>query len=1002
MKIQILKSIFILGLFLFSAFAQAQSISGTVSDSSGPLPGASILIKGTNNGTTSNFDGKFMLENVSADAILLISYVGYASQEVSVDGKITINIVLAEDANSLEEVVVVGYGTKKKSLVTGAISSIKSADIQNSGATRVEQAIQGKVSGISVLSNSGSPGAGSKIRIRGAGSNGNADPIFIVDGMKTGSIDNLDSGDIQSIEVLKDAASSAIYGTEGANGVIIIVTKSGRLNQKAKISYNTQFGVQSSRTKMELMNSSQYRTYLNEAGVQDISDNGVDTNWFDEVFEDALLKKHYLSFSGGSEKSTFMLSGSVTDQDGIVGKGLANFKRYTARFNSKHSINEWLDVGNNFSYSNTTRSTISEDDEYRSILNNAILMDPLTPVIYTNGVPSYVTDLINDSSKTILRDNNGNVYALPAYATGEIANPVAMLQTFRGDIKTDKILGTFFADIKPFEGFKFTSRFGIDISYQFNHRWNPTYYVSSERQNSLPTVNDDIDKFSSWIWENFATYTNSYEKHNYTAMLGYSAEKFQTPNYQLFSGPMSKEGDNYAYHSHTSDESDRVDGDFFEKRKKSMFGRFSYDYDEKYILEGTLRYDESSAFPSQTKGAYFPSVSAGWVLSNEDFFTNVGIFNYLKVRASWGQNGSDANLPGNEDLQFFVGSGIKIPDGNGGFLSGMEAGNLPNKELTWERSEQLDLGVDMRLLDGKVRFTADYFDKTTRDLIIPGGGVVPLSVGLGFGNVNGGTVSNKGFEFEVGYNNHDNDFTYGVNLNLSTLKNEVTKVNIPVNVPGAEVRGFTASQFSEGEPIWYFRGYKTNGIDDVTGEIIIVDVDGSGDITPADITNIGSPHPDLLYGGQINLGYKNFDFNLNFQGTYGNEIYMMWNRTDRIYSNKPSFLFDNRWTGPGSNASYPKADVSSDELYRSDLMVGDGSYMRIKQIQLGYTLPETLVQKLRLSKLRMYISIDDYFTFTKYEGLDPEAGSNRDNSLGIDRGVYPIPGKIIFGLSVNL
>lgn len=1001
MKKNFLKGISLLLFLMLCSITQAQEIKGTISDSNGPLPGANVLVKGSTNGTITDFDGNFTLSEVSSNAVLLISYVGYTSKKVNVNGETLLNIILIEDANSLEEVVVVGYGTKKKSLVTGAISSIKSDDIQNSSSTRIEQAIQGKVSGISVLSNSGSPGAGSKIRIRGAGSNGSADPIYIVDGMKTGSIDNLDSGDVESIEILKDAASSAIYGTEGANGVIIIVTKSGRRNQKSKISYNSQFGVQTSRTKMELMNASQYRTYLNEAGVQNIADNSVDTDWLDEVFEDAFVKKHHLSFTGGSEKSSFMLSGSVTDQDGIVGKGLANFKRYTARFNSKHQINDWLEVGNNFSYSNTTRSTISEDDEYRGILNNAILMDPLTPVVYST-VPSNVQDLINDPSKTILTNNNGNVYALPAYATGEIANPVAMLQTFRGDIKTDKILGTFFANFTPFEGFKFTTRFGIDVAYQFNHRWNPTYYVSSERQNSLATVNDDIDKFSSWIWENFATYTNSYQKHNYTVMLGYSAEKYQTPSYQLFSGPLAKEGDNYAYHSYTSDELDKVDGDFFEKRKKSMFGRFSYDYDEKYLLESTLRYDESSAFPSNERGAYFPSVSAGWVISNEDFFADNNTFNYLKIRASWGQNGSDANLAGNGDLQFFEGAGIKIPDGNGGFLSGFQAGNLPNKDLKWERSEQLDLGIDARLLDGKLRLTADYFDKTTKDLIIPGGGVVPLSVGLGFGDVNGGTVSNKGFEFEVGYSNHDNDFTYGINLNMSTLKNEVTKINIPVDITGANVRGFDASQFSEGEPIWYFRGYKTNGIDDATGAPIIVDIDNSGDITPADITNIGSPHPDLLYGGQINLGYKNFDFNLNFQGTYGNEIYMMWNRTDRIYSNKPSFLYENRWTAPGSNASYPKADVTSDELYRSDLMVGNGSYMRIKQIQLGFTLPDNLVQKLKLSKVRMYLSLDDYFTFTKYKGLDPEAGSTRDNSLGIDRGVYPIPGKVLFGLSVNL
>lgn len=1002
MKNQILVRFFFLVFLLLCTYSQAQSIRGTVSDATGPLPGASILVKGTNNGTTSDFDGNFMLENIASDAVLQISFVGYITQEVAVNGKTKINVVLVEDANSLEEVVVVGYGSKKKSLVTGAISSIKSEDMQNNGTTRVEQAIQGKVSGISVLSNSGSPGAGSKIRIRGTGSNGNADPIYIVDGMKTYSIDNINGGDIESIEILKDAASSAIYGTEGANGVVIVTTKSGKNYDKPLISYNSQFGVQSERTKMELMNESQYRTYLNEAGVQDIPSNGIDTNWLNEVFEDAWMEKHHLSFAGGTEKSTYLLSGSYTNQDGIVGGDRANFKRYTARLNSKHQINKWLEVGNNLSYSNTSRGIIGEDDEYRGILNNALLMDPLTPVIYNNGVPANVTSLIN-AGNTILADNNGNYYGLPAYVTGEIANPIAMLSIQNRNIKTDKILGTFFANVSPIEGLVMTTRLGIDVNYSVNHNWNPVYYVSSERQNSLTTVDDNITKNSSWLWENFVTYKGSYNKHNYSLLAGLSAEKYQSPNWYLFSGPTPKEGDNYAYHDYTQDDDlDQVGGNFIERRKRSTFGRFSYEYDDKYLLEGTVRYDVSSAFSEANKGAIFPSVSAGWVMSSEEFWKEDSAIDYLKFRASWGQVGSDQNLLGNEDLQFFSSAGIKIPDGNGGFLPGYEASNIPNKDLTWETSEQIDLGIDLRAFEGRLKFTTDYYDKKTKDLIVSGNSLIPLSVGRNFGNFNGGTVSNKGWEFELGYNDKVGDLTYGVNLNFSTLKNEVTDLAVDSPIDGANVRGFATTRFEEGEPIWYFRGYKTDGIDEATGKPIIVDVDGSGDITPNDITNVGDPHPDFLYGGQINLGYKNFDFNLNFQGTQGNEIYMLWTRTDRIYSNKPSFLFDGRWTGSGDNASFPMADVGSDELYRSDLMVGDGSYMRIKQIQFGYTFPSKVLEQIKLDNLRFYVSLEDYFTFTNYQGLDPEAGSTNNQSQGIDRGVYPIPGKIIFGLSLNL
>lgn len=1002
MKIRIFRKFIFLVLFSLGSYAQAQNITGTVSDAIGPMPGATIIVKGTNYGTTTDFDGKFIMENVANDATLVISFVGYTSKEVIINGQTTFNIVLAEDASKLDEIVVVGYGTKKKSLVTGAISSIKSEDIQNNASTRIEQAIQGKVSGISVLTNSGSPGAGSKIRIRGTGSNGNSDPIYIVDGMKTYSIDNIYGGDIESIEILKDAASSAIYGTEGANGVVIITTKSGKNLDKPLISYDSQFGFQTERTKMELMDETQYRTYLDEAGVQDIASNGVNTNWIDEVFEDAWVEKHHLSFAGGTEKSTYFISGSYTNQDGIVGKERANFKRYTARINSKHEINDWLEVGNNLTYTNTSRGIIGEDDEYRSILNNALLMDPLTPVTYTNGVPSNVTDLVNDG-KTILSDENGDYYGLPAYVTGEIANPLAMLTVQKRNITTDKILGTFFANVTPFEGLVMTTRLGIDINYEINHNWNPIYFVSSERQNTLATVDDNITKNSSWLWENFATYTNSYQKHDYTVLLGLTAEKYQSPNYYLFSGPMPKEGDNYAYHDYTQDDDlNNIGGNFIERRKKSSFGRFSYGFDEKYLLEGTLRYDVSSAFSEANKAAYFPSVSAGWVISKEGFWKGDSKIDYLKIRASWGQVGSDQNLLGNEDLQFFTSEGIKVPDGNGNFLPGYEADNIPNKDLTWETSEQIDFGIDLRAFAGRLTFSTDYYDKKTKDLIVSGNSLIPLSVGRNFGNFNGGTVSNKGWEFELGFNNKAGDFTYGINLNLSTLKNEVTELAVDSPIDGANVRGFDTTRFEEGEPIWYYRGYKTNGIDDTTGEPIIVDVDGSGDITPNDITNIGDPHPDMLYGGQINLGYKDFDFNLNFQGSQGNEIYMLWNRTDRQFSNKPSFLYDGRWTGAGSNASFPKADVGSDYLYRSDLMVGDGSYMRIKQIQLGYTLPSEIVQKILIDRLRFSISVEDYFTFTDYEGLDPEAGSTNNQSQGIDRGVYPIPGKIIFGISLNL
>lgn len=980
------------------AMAQSNAYKGNVADDAGnPLIGVNVVVDGTTVGTITDIDGNFSFSYSAPEAKLKVSFIGYQTQLVDAKANGSVSIVLKEDLLGIDEVVVVGYGAQKKSLVTGAISSVKAEDIATSAATRVEQALQGRSAGVSILPASGSPGAGSKIRIRGVNSNGNSNPLFIVDGMKTGSIDNISPSDIESVEVLKDAASAAIYGTEGANGVIIITTKGGKKGETL-VSYNFQAGMQSARTKMELMNADQYVNFLKEAGVMTISDYTTDTNWLDEIFENAPMQKHHISISGGSDRSTYMVSGSYQTQDGIVGGADANFKRFTARVNGKHQVKDWLEVGNNVSYSHFTRKSIGEDDEYRGVLNNALLIDPLTPVKYAKGQePQRVKDMINEGKK-LLKDEDGAIYGLPEYVTGEIANPVAAIQTYKGTVTQDKLLASFYATVSPIKGLTFTSRFGVDMAYQINHRWAPVYYVSSERQNGLNTVDDNIDKYFSWLWENFGSYNMKFGENNLTVLAGYSAEEYQHPSYYLHSAPMAKEGENYAYHNYTSRDYDEVGGDFTNTKRTSMFGRLSYSFMDKYMLESSFRYDASSVFPSNNQGAFFPSLSAGWVVSQEDFWGDFGI-DYLKVRASWGQNGSDANLPGNEDKEFWTGAGIRIPNALGAYYPGYQIDKMVNTDLRWERSEQLDLGVDLRFLEGRLSVTADYYNKQTKDLIVLA--TPPLSVGLNPSFINGGNVTNTGFDFEIGYNDHAGDFNYGINLNVSTVKNEVTSINSPTPIMGANVRGSDVTVFEEGFPIWYFYGYKTDGIDPQTGRPIVVSTDDNPEITAADKTMIGSPHPDLIFGGNVNLSYKNFDFSMFLQGTQGNDIYMAWFRNDRPTSNKPAFFYEDRWTGAGSVSTMPKPDPSSDEVYRSDLMIADGSYLRVKQLQLGYSLPKDMLKKVGLGKARIYVSLDDYFTFTKYKGLDPEAGSNNDNSQGIDRGVYPIPGKFMFGLSVD-
>ncbi|WP_029596523.1 SusC/RagA family TonB-linked outer membrane protein [Flavobacterium sp. ACAM 123] len=1001
MKNSLTKGLIMFLTILCTSLTYSQQVTGTVSDSNGPLPGASVLVKGTTNGAQTDPDGKFTIKITGSNAVLIFTYIGLETQEVNTAGKNVINVTLKSDSAELQEVVVVGYGVKKKSLVTGSISSISSKQIESSSNARVEQVLQGRTSGVTVVSSSGSPGSGAKVRIRGAGSNGNSDPLYIVDGMKVSTIENLAPSDIANVEVLKDAASAAIYGTEGANGVVIITTKQGKVGDIV-VSYNSQFTTQSVRTKMELMDASQFVTYFNEAGNAAIVDNGINTNWIDETFQNAFAQRHDLSISGASERTNYYLSGTFLNQEGIIGGADSAYKRYTLRTNIKSQVKDWLEVGANISYSNTGSSPISEDDSTGGVVNHLLIIDPLTPVFYNGALPQRAIDGV--TAGTAMVDSNGNVYGYPTYSNGEVMNPVAETNyRFRGNIDTDRMLSTVYAKLTLAEGLSVTSRLGYERSNSIDSRWNPIYYITSEAQNSSVTLRNNISRNSRWLWENFASYTKDVGKHNFTGLLGYSAEKRKNPYYSLKGSEVPLQSEEFAYFDFTNRDNDVIGGNIYQKNMNSVFGRLSYDYNGKYLLEGSIRYDESSVFPKSQKGGYFPAVSTGWVISKEDFWNTDSKISYLKLRGSWGQNGSDANLAGNGDIQVYKtvdGAASVVYEG----VSGVTPGDLANPKLTWERSEQIDLGVDLTAFNGKLNFTADYYKKTTRDLIIPDGNIIaPPSLGQTVGAINGGTVENKGLEFEVGYSDKtQGGLQYGINLNLSTLKNKVTEIIVPAALVGAGApqNNDGVTRFEQGFPLWYFYGYKTDGIDPATGKVIKVDTDGVPGITSNDKTIIGSPQPNLLFGGSFNMSYKGFDFNLMFQGTQGNEIFAAYHQPSRPITNKPVEFFNDRWVSGRTDAKYPGA-ANVIESYDTDLMVQDGSYLRIKQIQVGYNFSKDLVQTLKLRKLRLYLSLDDYFTFTKYRGLDPESGSFADNSIGVDRGFYPIPAKALLGLSLE-
>ena len=1020
--------IFCFSSLLFSVVTLAQdvTVNGIINDESGmPVPGATILIKGTNKAAASDFDGKFQI-NAPSNGILTITFVGYKTVEEAVNGRTKLEIRLQPESQSLNEVVVVGYGTQKKSVVTGAISSIKAEQISTLSVGLSTQVLQGQAAGVTVLAQSGAPGAGAKVRIRGAGSNGNSDPIYVVDGMRTGNIDFLDANDIEKIEILKDAASAAIYGADGGNGVVMITTKKGKAGSM-KVSYSTQFGFQSLRTKLKMMDADQYSQWMTEINAPgnkpDIAEwkGKSGTNWLDETAEDgAPMEHHTLQLAGGNETSTFLLSGNFFSQDGLFGGDKTKFKRTTVRLNSNHKVSKYLEVGENFSLSVNKRRAFTEDDSFNGIMNHAMLMDPTTPVYYPSGtaLPQHVQDALAEG-RVIPRNSNGEYYGISEYITGEIANPIGQIAIDHGLQQETKIIGNVYANIKPFDGFVFTTRYGIEQAYNNYDDWTQKSWWNATKENTTNSKTYNQGIFKTWLFENFATYTKTIDKHEFSGMIGMSAQDTEYRFLNTRTAGMIKEGDEWAPVGEATVKGD-VSGNITPSSMQSYFGRITYAYDNKYLFQATLRNDNSSLFAPDKRSGYFPAVSAGWVISNESFW-GLEAVNNLKFRASWGENGSTSNIQAGQWKALVTKDGLKYPDALGNYHTVGELKALPNEDITWETTEQTDLGFDLRAFNNKLSLGFDYYKKVTRDLLTPSS--PPLSTGYPAPYANAGDVTNKGIEIELGWRETQRQLNYGINLNLTTINNEVTFLNpLLTRVDGASLPVLgTITSFELGKPVWYFRGYKTDGIfqnqaqvdayktslgsvttwNPTPGSPIVVDANGDGDITDQDKTYIGDPHHDLLIASTIDFEYKGFDLKIFLQGAFGGENFIALARVDNRPSNRPEYFFTDRWTGEGSTNSFPKATYSDPIFYSSDLMVQDASYVKIKQIQLGYSLKPELIRQMGMSSLRIYLSLDDYFTFTKYKGIDPEVGSFSNNSQGIDRGLYPIASRFMTGLSVT-
>ena len=1017
------------------ALAQSKAITGQVTDleTAEPLPGVNIRIKGTSQGTVSNLNGKFSLDAAPGD-VLLFTFVGYLPEEITVENQTHLEVSLVSDLKTLSEVVVVGYGTQKKSEITGAVSSVSSEEITQTPVTRIEQGLQGRVAGVQVSNASGQPGEQPTIRIRGIGTTGNADPLYIVDGVQVGGIDYLNPNDVESIDVLKDAASAAIYGSRAANGVVLITTKSGKKGQPNQVRYDGYYGVQNPWKKMPLLNAREYAIIMNEAAVnggsnpfftpEEVATFGEGTDWQEEVFsKNAPIIDHLISFSGAGENSTFSSSAGYFSQQGIIGEEKSEFERYSFRLNSTHQIASRLKVGNTLTYSHLNRKSVVGNDEYSGILASVINIDPLTPVYESDSSAirsSYGPNAVRDPE-------TGYYYAKSKWARQEIANPLAKLAVAHGDTRVDKVVGSLYGELEILKGLNFRSSLGIDYANVTVRGYIPAYELGGNVNVPTSSVSRNSDRYITWQWENVLTFERQFGNHNIGALAGTSALESNAETFFASRTGLLTTNPAQAYLNLSDDPtSARATGGASHNALFSVFGRFNYGYKEKFLLTAIVRRDGSSRFGPENRFATFPSLSLGWVFSEESF-ANLPWLYFGKLRASWGQNGNQEI--GNYAWTSVINSGAGYTLGdayNPIFMSGGISERVPNPMVQWETAEQTNLGMDLAFLDNRLTITTDYYIKRNKGFLLVA--PIPGIVGNRPPFVNGGEILNRGFEFSLQYrDNLGEELEYNLGLNFSTNYNEVVTIDNPEGlILGAGYNGRNITRIQEGLPIGYFYGYRTAGIfqtaeevanytnaegellqpNAVPGDVKFVDINNDGKIDESnDRAIIGNPTPDFVYGINLGANWKNFDISVFLQGARGHQIFKAFRRLDLPYGNQPAMYLD-RWTGPGTSNRLPRMTLNDENNNWgnvSDLYVEDGDYMRVKTFQLGYNFKSALLERASMQHARVYLSADNLLTFTRYTGFDPEVGAraNSNSDIGIDRGLYPQARTFRLGVSVT-
>ena len=1023
-----------------SAYAQNRSISGTVVDGAGlPIIGATVMVVGNSSiGTVTDVDGKFAL-NVPAGANIAASCIGYTTQTVAVGQQSVFNFVLQEDSEFLEETVVIGYGVQKKSDLTGAVASVRSDDLANRSTTDAAAALQGKAAGVQIINTSGAPGQGSSIRVRGYSSNsGSIGPLLIVDGLKVDNIQYLDPSMIESMEILKDAASAAIYGAQAGNGVVLITTKTGASDHSSSsITYNGRYTLQSLGKKADLFDAAkyiEYQTYIGNINQDLLNANGYkgqDTNWYDEAFEPSWSKQHGVTFQGGNKNGHFLAALNYVDDNGIYAGDKDVYKRLTAQVNADYNIKPWFNVSTNNSIEKWGTKSVSSG--YGSALNSVISIDPLTPAYISriedtpSGMQAHYA-----SGDNIPRDptHNNDFYGTSKYIEEATGNP--LFQRDKSDSSSEgfNIRGTLAANLTPIKGLTITSRLGYRIAQNSSHSYSTPYWLTAMAYAEQYSISANVNTSYYYQWENFANYIKQIGKHSLGAMIGMSYTESHSDNASISSSGtdiLKGYAENFRYIDYlTSDATKSVGNAPSMSSQISYFGRLTYSYDNRYSFQANFRADayDSSKLSKQARWGYFPSFSAGWTISNEAFFKdNVDrdAVSFLKLRGSWGQNGNINVLGGYQYSTTISLNGqmyqYNPSAGDGRPTFGSMPSGLANPDLKWETSEQYDLGLDARFLRDRLTLGVDWFKKYTHDLLVS---ISPLpEIGVSSSMVNAGKVLNSGLEVELGWKDTIGDFRYGISANVSTLHNEVLEVHSLLNrIDGGTVSGLNSklsSSFEAGYPIWYFRGFKYAGVNQSDNDLgpagapLYYTADGKLTCTPGDNDKqyLGEGIPNLTYGITVNLAYKGFDFILFGTGAAGNEIYNLMVSADRPKLNSLTTYWDNSWGNPSvdkATAKYPdmKQVCNSWDYFSSSAAVFDGSFFKIKQIQFGYTVPQSITRKALINDLRFFVSLDDYFTFTKYPGADPETASYNSSTLrGVDSGSYPTSKKVVFGVNVT-